>query len=552
MSGFNFSNLAISTNGAFTNNDTIDLAGVNIEITAASFNNTGGVVAGTFTLSGNGNFDYVNSGTITANTFNLKVDGNFSNNDSASDFTWSNNYSLNVSGNANITTNKYTQSGAITVEGDWTIKAESDFIYNRPNNDFIWGANDTLTVSGNADITATDFTNTGKISVNTTLNTTVTSTVSGSFNNTGGEIDAATFNLDVAGDFDYIADYANGTITTNALNLSVGGDFSNNDSASDFTWRTNDTLTVSGNASIDAASFANSGTINVTNIFDITAAADFNNSGTISVTNSFDITAAADFANSGTINVTNIFDITAAADFANSGIINATNIFDITATNFTNTSTISANSFNAIVDSFINQSGATITAGECNLVVHTSSSDNGTITCLNSEGDAEVVDIATPFNGLSRNDYTDFNIPINGVVFNNSDSDATSQLLGDISKNPNINSGNAASIILAQVSGTNSLLFGALEVVGAEAVVIIANPNGISCNGCSFINASRVDLVTGSDYNRTNDNFDNIANTNITIIENGLDASSVGILNIRAGSFTNTGVLQCEYFQSFC
>ena len=315
-------------------------------------------------------------------------------------------------------------------------------------------------------------------------------------------------------------------------------------------WRATDTLTVSGNASIDAASFNNSGTINVTNIFDIIAAADFNNSGTITVTNSFDITAAADFANSGTINVTNSFDIT-AADFANSGIINATNIFDITATNFTNTSTISANSFNAIVDSFINQSGATITAGECNLVVHTSSSDNGTITCLNSEGDAEVVDIATPFNGLSRNDYTDFNIPINGVVFNNSDSDATSQLLGDISKNPNINSGNAASIILAQVSGTNSLLFGALEVVGAEAVVIIANPNGISCNGCSFINASRVDLVTGSDYNRTNDNFDSIANTNITIIEDGLDASSVGILNIRAGSFTNTGVLQANTFNLF-
>ena len=268
---------------------------------------------------------------------------------------------------------------------------------------------------------------------------------------------------------------------------------------------------VSGNASIDAASFNNSGTINVTNIFDITAAVDFDNSGTI--------------------NVTNIFDITAAADFTNAG-------------------TISANSFNAIVDSFINQSGARITAGECNFVA-TSSTDNGTITCLNSEGDAEVVDIATPFNGLSRNDYTDFNIPINGVVFNNSDSDATSQLLGDISKNPNINSGNAASIILAQVSGTNSLLFGALEVVGAEAVVIIANPNGISCNGCSFINASRVDLVTGSDYNRTNDSFDNIANTNITIIENGLDASSVGILNIRAGSFTNTGVLNANIFNLF-
>ena len=420
----------------------------------------------------------------------------------------------------------------LDVVGDWTINALTDFTYSNANNNFIWDTNDSLTVSGTAsidvtgfansgtitvtnssfDITATNFTNTGTISANTTLNTTVTSTVSGSFSNTEGEIDADTFALSVAGDFDYIVDYLNnGTITTTAFNLDVAGNFSYDDAANNLDWRTNDILTVLGNANIVAADFANS--------------------GTISVTNSFDITAASDFDNSGTINVTNIFDITAAADFTNAG-------------------TISANSFNAIVDSFINQSGARITAGECNFVA-TSSTDNGTITCLNSEGDAEVVDIATPFNGLSRNDYTDFNIPINGVVFNNSDSDATSQLLGDISKNPNINSGNAASIILAQVSGTNSLLFGALEVVGAEAVVIIANPNGISCNGCSFINASRVDLVTGSDYNRTNDNFDNIANTNITIIEDGLDASSVGILNIRAGSFTNTGVLQANTFNLF-
>ena len=510
------------------------------------------VNADTFALSVTDNFDYANKGTITANTFNLNVGGNFSYDNSANDFSWGAQNSLVVSGNANITTNNYTQSGAIDVVGDWTINAASDFLYNRPNNNFIWDTNDSLTVSGTAsigvagfansgtisvtnifDITAAaDFTNAGTITANTTLNTTVTSTVSGSFNNTGGEIDADTFNLDVAGDFDYIVDYLNnGTITTTAFNLDVAGNFSYDDAANNLDWRATDTLTVSGNASINAESFNNSGIINVTDIFDIIAAADFANSGTISVTNSFDITAASDFDNSGTINVTNIFDITAAADFTNAG-------------------TISANSFNAIVDSFINQSGARITAGECNFVA-TSSTDNGTITCLNSEGDAEVVDIATPFNGLSRNDYTDFNIPINGVVFNNSDSDATSQLLGDISKNPNINSGNAASIILAQVSGTNSLLFGALEVVGAEAVVIIANPNGISCNGCSFINASRVDLVTGSDYNRTNDNFDNIANTNITIIEDGLDASSVGILNIRAGSFTNTGVLQANTFNLF-
>ena len=56
-------------------------------------------------------------------------------------------------------------------------------------------------------------------------------------------------------------------------------------------WRTNDILTVLGNANIVAADFANSGTISVTNSFDITAASDFDNSGTINVTNIFDITA---------------------------------------------------------------------------------------------------------------------------------------------------------------------------------------------------------------------------------------------------------------------
>ena len=119
FAGFNnFSNLTVSTDGTFTNNDTINLAG-NLEIKTNSFTNTGRVVADTFTLSGNDDFDYANSGNITANAFNLNVEGNFSNNDANSNFTWGNNYSLNVSGNADITTNNYNQSGAIDVAGDF-------------------------------------------------------------------------------------------------------------------------------------------------------------------------------------------------------------------------------------------------------------------------------------------------------------------------------------------------------------------------------------------------------------------------------------------------
>ena len=392
----------------------------------------------------------------------------------------------------------YTNIGTITTN-TLNLNVGGDFSNNDSANDFTWGANDTLTVLGTAsvvadsfnnsgtiavsnssfDITATDFTNSGTISANTTLNTTLTSTANNSFTNTGGVVSADTVSLSVAGDFDY----DEGTITANALNLDVGGNFSYDDSASDLTWRSTDILTVLGNANI------------------------------------------------------------VAADFANSGTINVTNSFDITATDFTNAQTISASSFNATVATFSNQSGATITADECNLVVHTSSSDNGTITCLDSV-DTTITNIAVPnSSGLSTNSYEAFHIPLNGVVFNNSDSTTTSQLLGDISKNPNYNDGDAASIILAQVTGTDiSLLVGTLEVVGAEAVVIIANPNGISCNACSFINASRVDLVTGSSYNFNADRFNSIANSNIAIIDNGLNASAVGILNIHAGSCIYTQV----------
>ena len=285
FTGFtNFSNLTVSTDGIFTNANTINLAGGNLTITADSFNNTGGVViSDTFALSVAGDFDYLADylGTITTNAFNLQVGGDFSYDDSANDFVWRATDTLTVLGNADITTNNYTQSGAITVDGDWSMNTASDFLYNRPNNDFIWDTNDSLTVGRNAAITATDFTNSGTISVNTTLNTTVSNTESDSFNNTGGVISAATFALNVAGDFDYLADYlGNGSITTNTINLQVGGDFSNNDSASDFTWGATDILTVSGNANITTNNYTQSGAITVDGVWTINALTDFTYSNT--------------------------------------------------------------------------------------------------------------------------------------------------------------------------------------------------------------------------------------------------------------------------------
>ncbi|HGM7837406.1 TPA: DUF637 domain-containing protein, partial [Pseudomonas aeruginosa] len=71
------------------------------------------------------------------------------------------------------------------------------------------------------------------------------------------------------------------------------------------------------------------------------------------------------------------------------------------------------------------------------------------------------------------------------------------QLGGIILGNPNLK-GQAAQVILNQVTGGNrSTLAGYTEVAGQSARVIVANPHGITCQGCGFINTPRATLATG-------------------------------------------------------
>ena len=94
----------------------------------------------------------------------------------------------------------------------------------------------------------------------------------------------------------------------------------------------------------------------------------------------------------------------------------------------------------------------------------------------------------------------DFDVATDGTILNNSASDGTATLGGTaVTAHPNISDGGEASLILFQVTGSSgSDLKGTIEVFGTEAGVIIANPNGIDCDGCGFINTNRVDLVTGT------------------------------------------------------
>lgn len=112
----------------------------------------------------------------------------------------------------------------------------------------------------------------------------------------------------------------------------------------------------------------------------------------------------------------------------------------------------------------------------------------------------QVVDIATANNaGVSHNVFTEFNVARNGMVLNNGDSSQMtrqSQLAGQVSANLNLN--NSARIILNEVTGASrSTLAGHMEVLGSAAEVVIANPYGITCDGCGFINTPRATLSTG-------------------------------------------------------
>ncbi|MFL4556903.1 hemagglutinin repeat-containing protein [Yersinia kristensenii] len=155
---------------------------------------------------------------------------------------------------------------------------------------------------------------------------------------------------------------------------------------------------------------------------------------------------------------------------------------------------------------------------------------------INSVNEVTVVDIVKPSaSGLSHNQYNEFNVNKAGVVLNNSLSSGQSQLAGKLSANQNLN-GQAANIILNEVISRNpSLLLGKQEVFGMAADYILANPNGITCNSCGFINTNRNSLVVGNPLVDQGNlqGFDTRNNTNLLSIGEGY-ANVIGPLDLIA------------------
>ncbi|WPU21310.1 hemagglutinin repeat-containing protein [Cedecea neteri] len=119
-------------------------------------------------------------------------------------------------------------------------------------------------------------------------------------------------------------------------------------------------------------------------------------------------------------------------------------------------------------------------------------------TVLSTANGLPQVNIQTPNDqGVSRNQYTQFDVDTRGAILNNSHKNTATQQAGMVTGNPWL-ARQEAKIILNEVNSRNpSQLNGFIEVAGRRAEVVIANPSGITCAGCGFINASRSTLAAG-------------------------------------------------------
>ncbi|WP_435036309.1 hemagglutinin repeat-containing protein [Pseudomonas neuropathica] len=161
-----------------------------------------------------------------------------------------------------------------------------------------------------------------------------------------------------------------------------------------------------------------------------------------------------------------------------------------------------------------------------------------------------IINIATPnASGLSHNQFHDYNVGAQGLILNNgSTQNNLTQLGGHIIDNPNLkNSGSAQAILNEVISGNPSQLRGYTEVAGQSARVIVANPYGITCNGCGFINSPRVTLTTGKPVldNGRLDRFQ-VDQGSVAIEGAGLNATNVDRFEIITRSAKINAQLQAQ------
>ncbi|OLL31038.1 filamentous hemagglutinin [Burkholderia sp. SRS-W-2-2016] len=142
--------------------------------------------------------------------------------------------------------------------------------------------------------------------------------------------------------------------------------------------------------------------------------------------------------------------------------------------------------------------------------------DGATATGVSTSANGhQTVSIAPAIGGVSNNTYHSFNVSSAGADLNNA--------------------GINARTIVNQVTSTNpSLIQGAVNVLGQRANVILANPNGITVDGGSFVNAGHVVLSTGQV------SFNDITLAPGQIQRNVVLTTNGGAIMIGAGGLSGT------------
>jgi len=170
----------------------------------------------------------------------------------------------------------------------------------------------------------------------------------------------------------------------------------------------------------------------------------------------------------------------------------------------------------------------------------------GAATVYRSANGVQIINIeAANQAGLSHNRYTNYNVEQTGTVLNNgnkSQLSRNSQLAGQVLNNPNLSA--EARVILNEVVAPNrSTLRGFTEVLGSRADVVLANPWGITCAGCGFINTDRAVLSTGTPQFGPSGNLTEFRTIggDILIEGAGLDATSTRAIDLVARSIRVDG-----------
>lgn len=206
-----------------------------------------------------------------------------------------------------------------------------------------------------------------------------------------------------------------------------------------------------------------------------------------------------------------------------------------------------------VVGGAVALAGALQQAGAQTAVIEVHS---GNTQVYQSPNGVQVIDIATTgAAGVSHNRFNQYNVDPRGLILNNNSpltqaGPLQSQLAGQVV--PNVNLAGEARVILNEVMAANrSTLAGFTEVVGGTADVIVANPWGITCTGCGFINTDRVTLTTGTPQIGAGGAVQGFAvNSGDVLVQGqGLAAQSVSILDIVARSVRVDGQINAQDLQ---